>query len=166
MYVSGLWYPRSSEAESTTSCAAQSAAPMEVQQLGRRRLRQRRQINCSQLVSELSLLTRCFISCFPSISSLIYGLSVPNSSPEEGGGSCPARRGEQAALAARVHDGIRRVLERPSQLQAAPLSRGPTHHVIEMYKDRDAHQSPDRGRIVPYTEAKKRECLIPRPETI
>jgi hypothetical protein len=30
-------------------------------------------------------------------------------------------------------------------------------------KDRDAHQSPDRGRIVPYTEAKKRECLILRP---
>jgi hypothetical protein len=32
--------------------------------------------------------------------------------------------------------------------------------------DRDAHQSPDRGRIVPYTEAKKRECLLPRPKTI
>jgi hypothetical protein len=31
--------------------------------------------------------------------------------------------------------------------------------------DRAAHQSPGHGRIVPYTEAKKRECVIPRPKS-
>jgi hypothetical protein len=33
-------------------------------------------------------------------------------------------------------------------------------------KDSDAHQSSDRERIVPYTEAKKRECHIPRPKSV